>query len=62
MIHMLDCKRIEKSAPLLTVVAVPLQPVYEALFGFHVFGLGFITSMGFIIGTGRSIPNGYPPS
>ena len=29
-----------------------LQPVYEALFGFHVFGLGFITSMGFIIGTG----------
>lgn len=28
------------------------SPVYEALFGFHVFGLGFITSMGFIIGTG----------
>lgn len=31
-----------------------LQPVYEALFGFHVFGLGFVTSMGFIIGTGKS--------
>ena len=30
-----------------------VQPVYEALFGFHVFGLGFITSMGFIIGTGE---------
>ena len=30
-----------------------LQPVYEALFGFHVFGLGFVTSMGFIIGTGE---------
>jgi len=29
--------------------------VYEALFGFHVFGLGFITSMGFIIGTGGAI-------
>lgn len=29
------------------------QPVYEALFGFHVFGLGFVTSMGFIIGTGE---------
>lgn len=28
------------------------QPVYEALFGFHVFGLGFVTSMAFIIGTG----------
>ncbi|BDA46066.1 Protein LIKE COV 2 [Coccomyxa sp. Obi] len=28
------------------------SPVYEALFGFHVFGLGFVTSMGFIIGTG----------
>ena len=33
-----------------------LQPVYEALFGFHVFGLGFITSMGFIIGTGVDLP------
>lgn len=33
-----------------------LQPVYEALFGFHVFGLGFITSMGFIIGTGVDPP------
>ena len=29
-----------------------MQPVYEALFGFHVFGLGFVTSMAFIIGTG----------
>ena len=28
------------------------QPVYEALFGYHVFGLGFVTSMAFIIGTG----------
>eukprot|EP00884_Botryococcus_braunii_P019998 jgi/Botrbrau1/6682/Bobra.0202s0023.3 len=28
------------------------SPVYEALFGFHVFGLGFITSMAFIFGTG----------
>jgi len=26
--------------------------VYEALFGYHVFGLGFVTSMAFIIGTG----------
>ena len=30
-----------------------MQPVYEALFGFHVFGLGFVTSMAFIIGTGE---------
>ena len=36
----------------LTSSAVPMQPVYEALFGFHVFGLGFVTSMAFIIGTG----------
>jgi uncharacterized membrane protein len=35
----------------------PLQPVYEALFGFHVFGLGFVTSMGFIIGTGAICPS-----
>ena len=26
--------------------------MYEALFGYHVFGLGFVTSMAFIIGTG----------
>lgn len=31
-----------------------MQPFYEALFGFHVFGLGFITSMAFIFGTGVS--------
>lgn len=30
-----------------------LQPVYEALFGFHVFGLGFVTSMAFIFCTGN---------
>ncbi|DBA93546.1 hypothetical protein WJX82_008734 [Trebouxia sp. C0006] len=28
------------------------SPVYEALFGFHVFGLGFVTSMAFIFCTG----------
>ena len=28
------------------------SPLYEFLFGFHVFGLGFITSMLFIFGTG----------
>ena len=32
-----------------------MQPVYEALFGFHVFGLGFVTSMAFIIGTGAHL-------
>ena len=31
------------------------QPVYEALFGYHVFGLGFVTSMAFIIGTGAPL-------
>ncbi len=31
-----------------------LQPVYEALFGFHVFGLGFVTSMAFIFCTGNA--------
>ena len=33
--------------------------MYEALFGYHVFGLGFVTSMAFIIGTGvpLSMPN-----
>ena len=30
-----------------------MQPVYEALFGFHVFGLGFVTSMAFIFCTGK---------
>ena len=33
---------------------VLLQPVYEALFGFHVFGLGFVTSMAFIFCTGNA--------
>ncbi|GAX75910.1 hypothetical protein CEUSTIGMA_g3353.t1 [Chlamydomonas eustigma] len=28
------------------------SPIYELLFSFHVFGLGFVTSMAFILGTG----------
>jgi len=28
------------------------SPVYSSLFGFHVYGLGFITSMAFILGVG----------
>jgi uncharacterized membrane protein len=28
------------------------SPLYAAFFGFHVFGLGFVTSMGFIFATG----------
>ncbi|KAK9842729.1 hypothetical protein WJX74_001526 [Apatococcus lobatus] len=28
------------------------SPVYESVFGFHVFGLGFVTSMAFILMTG----------
>jgi hypothetical protein len=36
-----------------------LQPVYEALFGFHVFGLGFVTSMAFIIGTGKGFSSSF---
>ena len=30
-----------------------MQPVYQSLFGFEVFGLGFVTSMVFIFVTGR---------
>lgn len=31
------------------------SPFYEYLFGFHVFGLGFITSMLFIFSTGENL-------
>ena len=30
-----------------------LQPLYQAIFGFKVFGLGFVTAMAFIFGTGK---------
>jgi hypothetical protein len=30
-----------------------VQPLYNAVFGFKVFGLGFITAMAFIFGTGN---------
>jgi hypothetical protein len=37
------------------VLLAACSPVFEYLFGFHVFGLGFLTSMLFIFCTGTAL-------
>ena len=36
----------------MVLTAPLLQPIYKSMFGIHIFGLGFLTSMAFIFMTG----------
>lgn len=39
--------------PAMILTAPLLQPIYKSMFGIHIFGLGFLTSMAFIFMTGE---------